>query len=251
MIYEGARLKIKRADKHIADLELSVDALKKRLVVTANVEASTGCEFIKCDFASIADREAIDYIPTIIGDAVHNLKCALDHAWLATLIRLIPSRDWEEERTKFPAHPTPNALESALRNLEIDVSTPNFFKLLMCDVKPYSGGDYAIRTVHELDIRDKHRLLIPIAHYSSIGAIYLKDHTGRLVEGNTWSTELPLPHFVKFERGIHIENPGSVSFDVMFEYGDAGRETRAIDTLSLYSQHILRVVKLFEEFTES
>ncbi len=246
--YKGARLKIERADHHISDAELRVDRLKKRLVCTAKVEASNGCEFIKCDFASVEDRNAFDYLPLVIGDAVHNLKCALDHAWLETMTRLVPSRDWE--RTKFPAYATSQDTEAALRNLEIHISAPNFFNLIMTDVQPHDRGDFAIRTVHELDVRDKHRLLIPVTHYYSIGDIYVEDQYRKIHRGESWGTNV-FPGYIKFERGLHIKDPGRASFEVMFEHGDAGNETRTVDTLRLYSQHILRVVKLFEEFEQS
>ena len=246
--FKGARLKVKRADKYIADIELSINSLKKRLVCRAHVNPSTGNEYIKCDFADLQDRESFEYLPAIIGDAVHNLKCSLDHAWLETMSRLIPSRDWS--RSKFPVHPTRDDFESAPNNAEVFALAPNFFELLIGEIKPYGGGDFAIRTVHELDIRDKHRLLIPIVHYSSIGDIYVKDKQGERHRGGTWGTIDPLPHFVQFERGIHIEDPGSASFDVMFQYGDAGRETRAVDTLRVYSMHMLRVVELLEKFHE-
>ncbi len=37
----------------------------------------------------------------------------------------------------------------------------------------------------------------------------------------------------------------------MFEYGEVGRETRVVDTLRLYSQHISRTVELLEQFIQS
>ncbi len=203
-ICKGARLKIKRANEHISQAELSIDRLKERLAVTANINPGSGNEFIKYDFANIDDREAFENLPTIIGDAVHNLKCSLDHVWLETMNRLMPSGKWG--RTKFPIYPSQNDLELALREIGIDVSCPKFFKLLVNDIQPYDGGDFALRTVHKLDIRDKHRLLIPVVNYSSIGNIYLKDKDEKRHKGGTWGTTLPLPHFVEFEQGLHIEN---------------------------------------------
>lgn len=188
---KGARLKIKRADKHITDIELGIDRLKKRLVCARHVNPGTGNEFIKCDFADIEDRESLENLSAIIGDALHNLKCALDHVWLETMTRLVPSWDWG--RTKFPVHPTRDDFELALKNLEVDTLAPKFSRLLISEIQPYGGGDFAIRTVHELDIRDKHRLLIPIVHYSSIGDIYVRDEYGKPVRGNTWGTTDPLP----------------------------------------------------------
>jgi hypothetical protein len=244
---KGARLKIERADHHVADLEASIDGLKKRLATTVHVDPDTGCEYIKCDFASIGDRDAIENVPGIIGDAVHNLKCALDHVWFETVQRLIPFGDWD--RTMFPAYPTENHLEPALRKSLIHISAPELFNFIMGEIKPYDGGNFAVWSVHILDRRDKHRLLIPVVHYSSIGDIEVEQN-GESSKGFTWGTTDPLPHYVHYKRGIHVKNPGRASFDVMFQEEDAGKETRAVDTLRVYSRFILQIVKLLEEFTE-
>lgn len=245
---KGARLKIKRADKHIAELESCINRLKNALVVSAHFDAERGFEFIKCDFASEDDRAVLDHLPVVLGDIVHNLKCALDYVWQETTARLIPSRDWR--KTKFPCFPTPDALERALGELQINIDAPNFFRFLISDIEPYGGGNFAIRPVHEIDRRDKHRLLIPVVHYSSIGDIYLQDQDGKTWRGDTWGTTMPLPHFVQLERGTHIKHPGSASFDVMFEEGDARIEVSAPYTLHSYSEFIFRVVELMETFSE-
>ncbi|HEX3438415.1 MAG TPA: hypothetical protein VHT24_16720 [Pseudacidobacterium sp.] len=248
-ICKGARLKIDRAEHHISDLEGRVDFLKNRLTVAAHVDANSGLEYIKCDFTSTEDRDAFDRLPVLIGDAVHNLKCALDYVWLETVQRLIPAGDWE--RTKFPIYPTPELLERELRKLQINVLTPNFFRFLLSEIKPYDGGDFAIRTVHIVDMGDKHRLLTPVIHYSSIGDIRVEQN-GEIHKGFTSATTYPPPVYVgPFERGIHVKDPGSAAFAVMFQEGNDGSETRAVDTLRIYSRFIANTVKLFEDFIES
>ena len=247
-ICKGARLKIERANHHITDIELRIDGLEKRLIVTAQVDANTGYEFIKCDFTDIKDRNAAEALAIVLGDAIHNLKCALDHVWFETVNRVIPSGDWK--RTKFPVYPTADTLKDALERLKINISTPNFFSFIVGKIQPYDAGNFSIRAIHQIDTRDKHSLLIPVMHYSSIGDIYVEDQHRHVTKGSTWGTTDPLPHFVTFERGLHIKNPGSASFNVMFEYGNAGRETRMMDTLRFYSQDILAVVGLFEQFIE-
>jgi hypothetical protein len=247
-IYETARNKVIWANHHIADIEARIDSLKECLTVTAHIDPNTGCEFIKCDFAETTQRTVIDELALRLGDAVHNLKCALDHAWFQTVQRLIPSGSWE--RTKFPVYPEPDLLEDALRHLKIDISAPNFFRFVVGKIQPYEAGNLSIRAIHTLDMRDKHRLLIPVLHYSSIGDIYVEDENGHVTKGSTWGTTDPLPHYVTFVRGLHIKNPGSASFDVMFQYGNAGRETRMMDTLRFHLEDILTIVKLLEEFSE-
>jgi hypothetical protein len=247
-IYETARNKVAWADHHILQIEGRIDELRESLAVAAHVNSETGCEFIKCDFADTTQGAFVDELALRLGDAIHNLKSALDHAWFQTVNRLIPSKDWE--RARFPVYPTDKLLEAALQNLEINISAPNFYKFIIRDIQPYNGGNIAIRPIHELDIRDKHRLLIPVVHYSSIGDIYVKDQGGKIYKGFTWGTIDALPHFVHFERGLHIEKPGQVSFEIMYEYGKAGHQTRMVDTLKFYSHHVLMIIELLEQFRE-
>lgn len=244
---KGARLKIERANKHIEELETCIELLKKRLVCRAHVDPNTGREFIKCDFEGVNGRDLPENLALIIGDAIHNLKSALDYVWQETITRLVPSGNWK--RTRFPSFAKREELEAALRELKIDISAPNFFAFLLDDIEPHDRGNFAIRTVHKLDLRDKHRLLIPVVHYSSIGNIKVEEN-GEIWPGFTWMTTDPLPHFVNFKKGIHVKEPGSASFSVMFEYGDAGAETRATETLGIYSRFILEIVELFEAFAE-
>ena len=248
-ICKGARLKLERADHHISDLEGRIDRLKQRLAVKAHVDTNSGLEYIKCDFTGSEDREEFDRLPLIVGDAVHNLKCALDYVWLESVQRLIPNGNWD--RTRFPVYPTCDQLQIALRNLKIDTTTPKFFAFLTDEIKPYDGGDFAIRPVHIVDSGDKHRLLTPVIHYSSIGDIRVEQN-GEVHEGFTPATTQPPPLYVgPFERGIRIKEPGRPAFSVMFQEGNTETETRAADTLRIYSRFILRTVELFENFVES
>lgn len=247
-ICKGARLKIERANHHIAELESQVEVLKERLTVAAHVDASSGLEYIKADFATLEDHGAFDRLPLVIGDAIHNLKCALDHVWLDTVQRLIPAGDWE--RTKFPVYPTPELLERELRKLRLHISAPGFLTLFVSKVKPYEGGDFAIRSVHLVDLGDKHRLLTPVLHYSSIGGIRLEQN-GQVHAGSTLATTYRPPLYVgPFEQGIHIKDPGRADFGVVFQDGNRKGETRDVDTIRIYAHYIAQTVGLLEDHVE-
>jgi len=88
MQLKNSRLKIQGADKHIADLDARIGGLPNSDIATVEINPDRGNEVIKHD---IADRAAVDDIAVIAGDAVHNLKCALDYAWLGTIAKLVPS----------------------------------------------------------------------------------------------------------------------------------------------------------------
>jgi hypothetical protein len=85
-MFEDARLKLKRADKHLTDLQARIAALPDFDVATVEINPEGGNEVIKHD---VQDRTALSDLALIAGDAVHNLKCALDYTWLETITRIV------------------------------------------------------------------------------------------------------------------------------------------------------------------
>lgn len=84
----------------------------------------------------IADREKILTTAALwIGDAVHNLKCALDYAWMETIERVAPVAI--SRFAKFPVYPTQEALEGALRGAKIHDVCQSLFRLMVDDIRPY------------------------------------------------------------------------------------------------------------------
>jgi hypothetical protein len=240
-----AHLKIKRANEHIADLEKTISSLPESDIATVEINPQGGNEVIKHDFGN---PDVLTDLALIAGDAVHNLKCALDYTWLETISVLVP--DAVSKFSKFPIYATKDKLEGALRGKKIDTACPDLFKLVVDEIKPYNGGDFAIWSVHRLDIRDKHRLLIPALHYSSVSGIETKNKsTGEISrDGFTMATNQPPPLCIPMPLELHVEKKGKVSVSVMFEHGEPEREFRMADTLKVYSHFIVEVVKRFERF---
>jgi hypothetical protein len=156
MPFQDARLKIDRANSHISNLDVRITALADSDIATVEINPGLGNEVIKHD---LGDRTAIGEIALMAGDAVHNLRCALDYAWLESIRELIPSA--LSRFAKFPVYPTIEALEAALKGKKIDIASLSLFRLMLDEIKPYEEGNFAIWPVHKLDIRDKHRLLNP------------------------------------------------------------------------------------------
>jgi hypothetical protein len=246
MQLKTSRLKINRADKHIADLDVRIGALPHSDIATVEINPEGGNEVIKHD---IADSAAVDDIAVIAGDAVNNLKCALDYAWLETISRLVPSA--VSKFAKFPVYPTSDALESALREKQIHILRPKLFDLIGDKIKPYDGGNFAIWPIHRLDIRDKHRLLIPVVYYSSVSGIETEDERGQISRnGYTLASTQKPPYYIPIPAGWRVKNKGKVSVSVMFEYGPRGLQQRIVDSFSLYSSFVVQVVETLERFVE-
>lgn len=105
-------------------------------------------------------------IALVIGDAIHNLRTALDHAtW-----ELIGIDGGLQDRwTKLPASATGKVdYEAACRGLKTPRDdTKQFF----IDLAVYEGSGSALYALHVLDNTDKHMVLLPMlaaAHISLI-----------------------------------------------------------------------------------
>jgi hypothetical protein len=138
MKFSDARAKIERANHHINRLNTRIELLEQGDVATVEINPEFGNEVIKHD---IADRGSIERIALIAGDAFHNLKCALDYAWIETITNLAPAA--LKNFGKFPAYPTYYALEAALRGHGIDQAASDLFNAMLTQVKPYAGRHLA------------------------------------------------------------------------------------------------------------
>jgi len=240
--FADAHLKIERANHHIARLNARIELLEQSDVATIEIDPKFGNQVIKHD---IMDRKGIDILALIAGDASHNLKCALDYAWVETITQLAPKA--LGKFAKFPVYPTRDDLEAALRGNGIEKAPKDLFTVMLGEIQPYAAGNYAIWPIHRLDIRDKHRLLIPTILYTSVSGIETQDDAGEVSRnGFTAGTQQEPPWYIPMPLGVEVKNKGKVSITVSFDYGNMGHETIFADSLQMYAQPILAVVKILE-----
>ncbi|HWZ44300.1 MAG TPA: hypothetical protein VNW97_12550 [Candidatus Saccharimonadales bacterium] len=241
MRLSDSRLKIERANKHIADIRARIHALPDFYTATIEINPQTGNEVIKHD---LSDRTVITDVALMIGDAVHNLKCALDYAWAQTINRLVPTA--VSKFSKFPVRSSKDELESALKGREIDIAAPQLFKLVVFDIKAYAGGNDSIWCLHQLNILDKHRLLLPVVTFGAIEGIELENEHEEIVRGGTWGTTQQTPYYVPVQSGWQIKNKGHVSVAVVFEEGTPVQGMEVADMLSTFAINVLSVTQLLE-----
>jgi hypothetical protein len=108
-------------------------------------------------------RQPPENLCAVIGDAVHNARSALDQlAWY------LVERDGgaPDKFTYFPTGETEAKFNKAVREGLRGASDAT--KERVRDLRVFPGGDDRLWTLHQLDIEDKHRLLIPVgmAHKS-------------------------------------------------------------------------------------
>lgn len=160
----SAYLKVKRAEKHLAEL---AQTLKRSqpfgYYLETNCKTGQRATFAKRNEA-VADEAAV-----IIGDVLHNLRAAIDHAYWNCTEKHARS-DGERRSIQFPITSTEMALKSSvLTGLPSRVSQE--FAQALESLKPYrEGGNWLLCAIHDLDVMDKHKLLVPTGNFTKISS---------------------------------------------------------------------------------
>jgi hypothetical protein len=243
--FVNCRVKIKRAEKHIAEMDAILDSFHQpdSYTVREDRDPHTGQKFVEYGFAKTLSGEDL---AVAIGDAVHNLRCALDYAWIHCIRKLAPAA--LGNFSKFPIFETRDKLEDALMGRGIQKASPRLYDLIVSDIKPYDGGD-SLWAIHRMDIWDKHKLLIPILDVGQ-AAVTLEDDKGNVEVGRfifTGGGRYSHP----LEDNQKLMDKGNVYLDVVFEKGLPSEGLDISTTLHKFSEVVLGVVETMETFLET
>jgi hypothetical protein len=156
----GPRLKVQRAEKHHRDL---AEAIKRyleshpyKVVTKDNPEAG------RRDLIFRVGEEIPASLSLLSGDVVHNLRSALDHL----MWQLVHANGGEPSyKTEFPVGRSETHFE-AIRARKTEGISESALDVLN-SLKPYKGGSEAFWRIHQLDVVDKHRLMLTVAATSA------------------------------------------------------------------------------------
>ncbi|MGA9142284.1 MAG: hypothetical protein WB007_00855 [Candidatus Acidiferrales bacterium] len=243
-LYKDARLKANRAKKHIRCLEAAIFEMEETYSSTIEHHPDTNAQTLKHEIPGVED--AFDRLSLIVGDVIHNLHCALDYAWYSTINRLLP--DKVSDSTKFPVRKTREGVESALRGIEVDTRCERLFDCIMSDIQPYKGGhNEAIWTLHDLDIMDKHLVLLEFVPNAQIRGTVIRHESGEIFTGDTWAIQDCGPYRIDFAGGIEIKNKGKLSVAISFKEAGIWKGVSVLNLLQSFSNFIPYVIKLLED----
>jgi hypothetical protein len=243
--FAAARLKIERADKHIADLERLVSSLKDSYVSTIERHESIRCQVISYSPPDIPKLSSV--MALVIGDVLHNLRVAIEYSYLGAIERHVPSV--LDSYTKFPTGETRKNVEDALKNRKIDVLSPKLFDRMVADIKPYvAGGNCFIKMLHDLDISDKHWLLTPLARTGDVRGIVMEDEKGEFVTGDTHPVTGDGPYTVCLPLEYKIKDKGKLIVEVVFDEIDIPllQGMPVMDDMETFSKTATHVVERLE-----
>lgn len=217
--------------------------MEESYTAAIEIHPKFGYEQIKYD---LGDKTATKDISLLIGDTLHNLKCALDYEWLKVLEHHSPGAIGR--KTQFPTHPSRDVLKSALEKAKIDALCPRLFDLMLTKIKAYDGGNNAVWAVKELNILDKHKLLLPLIGYTCIVDLEMENDRGELVPGFGGATLQSPPWYIRIPDGWRVKNTGKPVIQVFFDEGHSAQHLNAPSFLEMYSVMVMQVVKTLECF---
>ena len=183
---DAAEAKLARAQHHIDDLNWQIQSYlaQEPFKIVRRFDPEVG----RLSLTTKTEIPIPDKLPCIVGDAIHNLRATLDHAYFAVLIRFTP----REDNLQFPVWRLgDNSKESVLGRRMVKLA-PKEVRTAIEDCEPYPGGRYKIHELDVMDVRDKHRLPVLLSRASGIQAAAIN---------------LAMPEF-----GVRFGGPGSFKF---------------------------------------
>lgn len=152
--FYGPKLKVHRAQQHIDELARLFEAYRTQNPdgVARSIDSATGSEIQK------VGGGFPEHTPTIMGDAIHNLRSSLDHAFC---ILVTANGHTPNKYTAFPFRDDEIALAGVFKGIRAQGHAPSadVENIIVKEIKPLKGTRFY--GLHDLDIADKHRTLLP------------------------------------------------------------------------------------------
>lgn len=102
-------------------------------------------------------------IPMATGDAIHNLRSALD----IMAGDVVQASSGRRKGVCFPFARDEGSLDAQIKDKRFDRAIPEAVELLK-SFKPYKGGNAELRALHDLDLTDKHNFVIPAERHHRV-----------------------------------------------------------------------------------
>lgn len=265
--FSGVRVKVERAKEHIDNLEPLVQGFlqSKPYEVFPYNEPDTGDLVYK---AKVLAQPPL-WWSAVIGDAIHNLRSSLD----LLICELVRAEGKEvKPNTGFPVFKNAVAFTNAFKSGPPGQikGAPKVAVDLIKKAKPYKGGDEAFWRLHQLDITDKHKLLVPVgAAYRSVILDFARafdnipDLPPKFVLPRDFSMPIGLrpadrqfplkdgvelfrvPAQVRNDPMAQVHNNPQFTFEVAFGEGEVVKGEPLLPTLPQLAQFVEEFIELF------
>jgi hypothetical protein len=168
--FTGVRIKVERAKHHFRDLQARYERFQDNEPYRAvrDDEPDTGDLVWRVE---VSEQPPL-YWSAVAGDCVHNLRSALD-LLVCEMVRA--EGNPVGEQNGFPIFKSAKAFKSG-HAAKVN-GAPKAAVDLIKHAKPYQGENNPFWRLHQLDIADKHKLLVPVGmvHEHTVNTYTLAD----------------------------------------------------------------------------
>lgn len=251
MKFPTSHKKIQRANKHIADIDTLTRAFGNHpdcYAARIDNDAESGQNFFCIDFRE--DLFPGDEIALTAGDALHNLRSALDLMYY----QIVSVGDGSVTNwTRFPVDDTREQLvtrwlRSALKQKQI---SPELGDFIIDTIKPYKTGNYSLWALHQMNISDKHEFFVPALKFVAITHVRLEDDEGGTVGKTGYamdeSSRIRLRDADR--RKVIIKDKGHATLSVIFGPDTLFQNQPIFMTLARISEEVTCTIEAFEALT--
>ncbi|MCC7422534.1 MAG: hypothetical protein IT428_19820 [Planctomycetaceae bacterium] len=235
---EQIRAKIDRANKHILEFEERLNAFRSSNPYQMVIETNPGI------LERIYKIKVVKHPPLelslITGDAIHNLRSALDHlVW-----KLIEANgNNPTNQTGFPIFDTLAKYEAKSPAKVKGMSAAAMD--LISATKPYKGGTDEIWALHHLNNIDKHHLLLMVGYSDALAAVTLT----RGERSGTFTLGMPIQNVILDDGtvigGVRGTLHPEVKEDLQFAFEIAFREPEIVK-----GQSVLRFIHQLSQLVD-
>jgi hypothetical protein len=255
---DGPRAKIQRAEKHIHCLQGEITRFHESdpYGVSVGVEAESGDRVWSVTKMTPPPQE----FALVAGDAIHNLRSALD---LVFCQLVIANGKQVDGRDSYPVCASPKEFGVAADQLGRKKRVSADALAAIRSTRPHKAGNDAIWRLHRLDIADKHRELF------IVGAAFRSFHLPALKIPGFPERHLPLMakalsqaafrpadrHFplkvgdslFRVPADLENYNPPKFNFEVAFGQGEIVEGVSVLECLGNLRSETEKVVEHFEQ----
>lgn len=240
--FRSAHLKIEWANKHIGELAAVFQRFLKSDFYRLGLDEQSDGSYV---LAFESQMPVPGDISMLIGDAIHNLRSALDHV----AYEIVADTGRKPSRhVAFPFAKSRQELIDAIKGGEVETAAGKTLVDLIVDtVRPYKGGNDALYAIRALDIGDKHKLLIPTVSVIGIrgvsgsgDGIKFRDLGFAVGEGGKVNA-------IGMRGTVKITDKGEPVFEVRFAKDQPLEGQPVLPTLHQLSQLVAGVVETIEK----
>ena len=186
----------------------------------------------------------------IIGDALHNMRSALDLLYFRIFGEVTGKAN---KFTRFPIRDDRKELVSAINGGLKEKKLSNhrgalaLRDFIVDDVQAYAAGNGPLWTLHEMNITDKHQLLLPVFKIMQFTGISLEDEDGNIfpADGQPYLTDDS--YWFKVRDGkLKVHEKGRAATAIVFGVGVPLQDQPVVPALTKLAENVMGTIDAFE-----